>query len=421
MEFKNTSFAENIPRLHRAYRSAKRSKKPIALVITEYDSWHYEVADLYADLIHYFTKQGEDISNQIYSLAPKCCEVYREIIRKEKSCVVVKSMIRLGNSKISRFSILNLETTCRFVHDFITCLSPDDCAAAMEVKDLLRKIGFHVILFKFRNVPGYNIYEAAIDEALRDLDDEERFPVNFNHLSDKIYYSRGRSDVPVYLNGVKIHEFDTPCEYSDTKALLCPGCFKAITFGRDDESQIYVKTEEAEIFDDLDKVSTPRGFTHHTRHCLSPFPKEGICKVVTNQQQYSIKRLALLSKKDAHWDFALVDDSFFRDGDGIVYAYVNNGIPASYVAFLRKDIPNHGSTYVIWDLYTLMPYRRRGLATAVLDYGIEELGINREYLPVSLPLTKYSRNIIPKTSTKYLMGRGGKLYDRETSSIPVKH
>lgn len=385
-------------------------------MITDYDHWHYDDTDIYKDIVRYFTEQKEDISNEIYCPDHECHLTYAWVIRKEKTCVVVETLIQLKDQKISRYSIRNLETTFNLVHDFISCLSPKDRWATMKIKNLLNDIGFHVVLFKFRDKLHYNVKEIAITELMNRSNSENELQVTFGILSDstcKCEYL-GSFYVPVYLNGINIYKLKEACEYFDKKAFLCPGCFKAVTFGRDDESHAYVKACNVSVFEKLKRVSTPRGFTHHTRHCQSAFPKDGICKVVTDQQQYVIKKLARLSQKDAGWDFALVDDSFFREGDGTVYTYVMNGIPLSYIAFRKEDIPNHGSVYVIWDLYTLIPYRRQGLATSILDHGIKELNVNREYLPVSFPVTNYSSNIIRNASARYLMGRGGALFSRET-------
>lgn len=40
MNFQSTYFAENIPELHRAYRSARGSEKPIALLVADWDGWY---------------------------------------------------------------------------------------------------------------------------------------------------------------------------------------------------------------------------------------------------------------------------------------------------------------------------------------------------------------------------------------------
>lgn len=224
----------------------------------------------------------------------------------------------------------------------------------------------------------------------------------------------GRFDVPVYLNGVKVYESNETCDYSDKKAFLCPGCFKAVTFGRDDKAHPYVKAQPTPAFDELERVSTSRGFRLHTRRCHPAFPQDGISRVVTDQQQYTVKKLAYLSKRDARWDSTLVQSSFFKEEVGTAFVYVRDRVPVSYVAFRREDIPDHGSTCVIWDLFTLPPYRNQGLATSVLNHGIKELTIDREYLPVSLPYRECSKNILQKASTKYVIDRWGFQYNRET-------
>ncbi len=414
MQFRYPYFAENIPRLHRAYRSARRSKRPIALVITEYDS-QYEDRDMYGDTIRYFTEQREGISDQIYSPERRCVETYAEVIRKEKTCVVVERMIRIEDGKISRFSIRNLETTHDLVHDFITCIPEHDRWAVPEITALLTDIGFHVVLFEFRGGPHGNFEEEVFARAIRDrmhsVDREKEMQIAHCTLSDSTERYTGWFDVPVYLNGVEVYEFHELCEYSDTKAFVCPGCFKAVTFGRDDEAHNYVQTEPVQVFDELDRVSTLRGFAHHARRCHPAFPHDGIFEVVTDQQQYTVKQLALLSRRDGRWDFPLVDDSSFRGDVGTVFVYVRDRVPVSYVAFRRKNVPDHGPTDIIWDLFTLPPYRRQGLATAVLNHGIEELKLDRDYLPVSLPVTEYSEKIVRNASTRCIMDRYGILYD----------
>ena len=239
-------------------------------------------------------------------------------------------------------------------------------------------------------------------------------PVTFCVLSDSTERYAGDFDVPVYLNGERVYVFHDACDYPDKKALLCPGCLRAVTFGRDDEAHTYVRACAVPMFDELKGVSTPRGFAHHARRCVPAFSRDGIARVETGRQQYAVRQLARLSRRDARWDFPLVDNGFFEDGAGTVYVQVVDGAPVSYVAFRRQEIPGVGPSHVVWDLFTLPPYRGQGHATSVLDHGIGELGIDRDRLPVSLPVTEYSENIVRRASTKYILGRWGGLFDRET-------
>src|SRR5512143_461206 len=153
MHFQSTYFAENIPELHRAYRSARRSGRPVALLVTGWDDW-YDESDIYRDTIQYFTERGEDISDQVYYPERRCCDTYAQVLREERTCVVVDAMIRVDDSKISRFSIRNLETTRDLVHDFITCIPSRDRWALPEIRDLLDRTGFCVVLFEFQRSPG---------------------------------------------------------------------------------------------------------------------------------------------------------------------------------------------------------------------------------------------------------------------------
>ncbi len=417
MHFQDPYFADNIPRLHHAYRSARRSGRPIALLVTDWDHWYAE-NDIFRDTIRYFTERGEDISDQVYHPQPRCCDMYAQVLREERTCVVVDAMIRVEDMRISRFSIRNLETTRDLVHDVITCIALKDRWAVPEIERLLAGIGFHVVLFEFRGNPCHDRGWMGTGGATGDpagLPSREReMPVTFCMLSDSIERYAGKFDVPVYLNGERVYVFHDACDYPDKKALLCPGCLGAVTFGWDDEAHPYVKAWPAPVFAELQGVSTPRGFAHHARRCAPAFSRDGIARVVTERQQYAITQLARLSRRDARWDFPLVDDGFFEDGAGTVYVRVVDGAPVSYAAFRRQEIPGTGPAHVVWDLFTLSPYRGRGLATSVLDHGIGELGMDRERLPVSLPVTEYSKNIIRNASTKYILGRGGGLFDRGT-------
>jgi GNAT superfamily N-acetyltransferase len=417
MHFQLTYFAENIPELHRAYRSARGSGKPIALLVTGWDDW-YDESDIYRDTIRYFAERGEDISDQVYYPERRCCDMYAQVLREERTCVVVDAMIRVEGQKISPFSIRNLETTRDLVHDFITCIPTKDRWALPEIRDLLDRIGFRVVLFEFQRNRRHDRGETGMWDAPGDMvgaaGREEEMQVVHCMLSDSTDRYVGDFDVLVYLNGERVYVFHESCDYPDKKTLVCPGCFRAVTFGRDEGSHTYVKAWPVQVFDELNGVSTLRGFGHHARRCAPAFSRDGISRVVTDRQQYAVKQLARLSKRDAGWDFPLVDAAFFEEGAGTVYVNVVDGVPVSYVAFRREEIPGAGPAHVIWDLFTLPPYRGRGYATSILDHGIADLGINRERLPVSLPVTEYSRNIIRNASTKYLLGRGGGLFDRET-------
>lgn len=417
MHFQSTYFAENIPELHRAYRSARGSGRPIALLVAEWDDW-YDESDIYRDTIRYFTERGEDISDQVYYPERRCCDTFARVLREERTCVVVDAMIRVDDPRISRFSVRNLETTRDLVHDFITCIPTKDRWALPEIRELLDRTGFHVVLFEFPRSPGqdrgrtgmWDVPGAMAGAAGR----EGEMQVVHCMLSDSPDRYVGDFDVPVYLNGERVYVFHESCDYPDKKALVCPGCFRAVTFGRDEGSHPYVKAWPVQVFDELKGVSTFRGFAQHARRCHPAFSRDGISRVVTGRQRYAVRQLARLSKRDARWDFPLVDDEFFEGGAGTAYVDVVDGVPVSYVAFRRQEIPGAGPAHVIWDLFTLPPYRGRGYATSILDHGIADLGINREHLPVSLPVTEYSRNIVQNASTKYILGRGGGLFDRET-------
>lgn len=422
MLFHYDDLAEITSRFHREYRSTRRSKKPIALLITNPEPW-CEARDIYEKTIRYFSELGEDISDHVYTLDPECTEEYARIIRKEKTCVAVDKIIQIKDRKISRFSIRNLETTHGSVHDFITCISNYDRWAIPEIKNMLTDIGFHVVLYEFRVDPHHNFKKAAIARVIDDttnprirakeLEITWQWLSDPKDLSDLIELKRHRCDIPVFLNKVQVHKSHQHCEYDDTRALLCPGCLKAVTFGKDKKAHKYVKTRPVEEFDELDRVSTCGGFAHHTRLCRPAFPQDGISKVVTDPQRYIVKKLGKLSKSNGGWTFPSVDEDFFAEGKGTVYVYVRDRAPVSYAAFHRQDIPCHGSADIIWDLYTLPPYRGRGLATSVLDHGIEELKINRECLPVSLPPSKHSKRIIWKASTKDIIDVDGTVTQRD--------
>lgn len=415
MHFRDPYFATNIPRLHRAYRSARRSGQPVVLLVTAWDDW-YDESDIYRNTIRYFTERGEEISDQVYCPQPGCCDMYARVLREERTCLVVDAMIRVGDTRISRFSIRNLETTRDLVHDVITCIPRKDRWALPEIERLLDRTGFRVVLFGFRDDPRHDHARTAdlFSAAAGHPNGEEEMPVTFCMLSDSMERYAGDFDVPVYLNGVQVYVFHDACDYPDKKVLLCPGCLRAVTFGRDKDAHPYVKAWPAPVFEEMKGVRTPRGFAHHARRCVPAFSRDGIARVETGRQQYAVRQLARLSRRDAGWDFPLVDEGSFKDGVGTVYVQVVDGAPVSYVAFRRQEIPGAGPAHVVWDLFTLPPYRGQGYATSVLDHGIGELGIDRERLPVSLPVTKYSENIVRRASTKYILGRGGGLFDRET-------
>ena len=417
MLFHYHDIAEILTRLHREYRSARRSKKPIALLITNPEPW-CEDRDIYEKTIRYFTEQGEDISHIIYRLRPRRVEAYAKVIRKEKTCVVVDRMIQIENGEISRSSIRNLEETHELVHNFITCISRDDRRAIPEIQDRLNRIGFNVVLFEFRRNTRNSCGTRAIERVMNDTNPGNRemeIIIASQELPGEPELYAGTYGVPVYLNGVKIYESHEACDYLDKMVLLCPGCFKAVTFGRDDEAHPFEKARPVGVgeLDELDRVSTKRGFAHHTRLCRPAFPQDGISKVVTDRQQTMVIQLARLSKGEQPGDFQMVDASFFKGGEGTAYVYVKDRAPISFVAFRRLDIPGLGSTHVLWFLFTLPYYRSQKLATSVLNHGIQDLKINRERLPVLLPLTEFSKNIIRNASTRSIIDDDGSVIPRD--------
>lgn len=91
---------------------------------------------------------------------------------------------------------------------------------------------------------------------------------------------------------------------------------------------------------------------------------------------------------------------------------MENNLPKGYVAFYRLNLDQFGEIYVLWDLYTFPAFRKKGIATKLIQYGIKVLKINKDYFGVSFPVRKVAHNIVLNNAGKYILAVEGNRYQK---------
>jgi GNAT superfamily N-acetyltransferase len=192
--------------------------------------------------------------------------------------------------------------------------------------------------------------------------------------------------------------------------LVCPRCLKDINFGRWNENEEWeFRSDDTFASSELD-IRSKSEYFEHIDNCPSYF-NDGINKVdyASNSQCFKIiERLAKWSRRATRWDTQQVCETDFITDDRpvIAYVYKDEVGPISYVAYREFPIPLDGKDTLAmccWDIFTFSEFRRRGYATQLLEYSLDDLKIDRSLLPLSYPVTKDSCEIIKRIAKDKLL------------------
>ena len=229
--------------------------------------------------------------------------------------------------------------------------------------------------------------------------------------------------IPVKMGEHHIMDWEAGAARPFNVLLLCPKCSLSSHLGKYDNEDEYgyededtIKCEHTLMCQSIDE------YNQHIEDCDSPFTK-GINKVdsqSTPVEYQFVVDFAKWSRRDAEWDFPLVGKQDLETGKTIAFVYVNEVGPVSYIAFQSQQFkfkPIKGEAFVLWDMYTYPKFRRNGIATELINCGIDDLRVDRSYIPVSYPWNEKSKGIIKNLSSdKVLAVTGGPncyLYDKD--------
>jgi len=189
------------------------------------------------------------------------------------------------------------------------------------------------------------------------------------------------------------------------KIFICPNCFKSIHLGKysPDDKWSYEDEDTIRCRHTLN-YKTVKGFLNHVNRCETTL-NQGINRIDLRSPRinhFIVHQLANWAKKETRWDIQQVIEGDFRDDKVVAYIFKNQVGPIGYIAFRAKEfgLENiEGWRFILWDLFVFPPFRKQGIATNLLNHGIQDLGIDASLLPVSFPYRDKAKNIIKDAST----------------------
>ena len=208
------------------------------------------------------------------------------------------------------------------------------------------------------------------------------------------------------------------CDWLQAKIYACPSCFKTVLLGRDSLVEKYIFKKSKSTFSFLrgwiklihvfetENIRTEEDFKKHHTTCVDETKKDGIYKVRSLKQKKIAANFAFYSHLDQCIDSPVLDENSFTEPIE-VYLYIEHNTPQGYIAFWKKDLILEGTSkqvFVLWDLYTFPEFRRKGIATKLLDFGVRDLDIDTDIFTVSLPITIASAKMAVKRSTRDVLG-----------------
>lgn len=154
---------------------------------------------------------------------------------------------------------------------------------------------------------------------------------------------------------------------------------------------------------------TENEFKGHIQTC-PPVLNPGINRISSNSNEKShnlIDTFSRLSKNECGWSQQVYKSDFSYGDNVVAYVFVNEVGPVAYVAFRAKNFDTEslkGRHYVLWDLFTFPKFRRQGLATTLVNHGIDDLGIDVSLFSASMPLKNNSKHIVRNIYGGRIMG-----------------
>jgi len=344
---------------------------------------------------------------------------------QDKKLVVYDSLISYGMRKDGRLYKdykLQCEKIFELGYSVISYAPPYRIKNKLKrVINELHNIGFMVEII-FENIPQEKInylgFNTTPSVKAKSLYDRARKLIKVS-LSNEVPFNEPRYDyVPIYLGNTYVAKLDlndkrtTRSGWWETKILICPNCFKSITLGRDHENVDFLYDSHRAYFgyNEL-KVKSERGFKQHIKRCKPAFAGDGIWEVENEKQKEIAEKFARFSRREAGWDFPLITTESFNEG-AKAFIFVDNGLPKGYVAFNRLNLDQFGEIYVLWDVYSFPAFRKKGIATKLIQYGINVLKIDKDYFGVSFPVRKVAHNIVLNNVGKYILAVEGNSYQK---------
>jgi len=140
-------------------------------------------------------------------------------------------------------------------------------------------------------------------------------------------------------------------------------------------------------------VSDEIEYKHHISKCKPVFSSDGNQDVKTDQQQEIAIQFAIFSKNETGKDYRSVTKKMFNEGLR-AFIFVDKYHPIGFIPFKKVVLEDLREIYVVCDMFTFPKFRGRGIASDLLNFGIEQLKIDRKNIACTFPVEKSAQNII---------------------------
>ncbi len=363
---------------------------------------------------------------------------------KNYDVVIYEELLRANRRKNGQLTAKS-KKECQILHDSgCSIISAIGCNPKTNNKGIIKelnKLGFNVIEVypkdRTLGIESIRLYGIGSTKAIDLFNRINEIPdISFVDQSDEdLEHKKPLSYViPIYMDNEKIYEIENFLGYGweHSKVLICPHCYGRVTLGKNEGEKLYSYkpfSNIPEYYSTL-HIKNEKGFKIHMGKCPPAFEGDGFFEVITDKQKNIIDEICYLSKHEAGWDSRLINKEYYDKGQK-VFVYAKNNIPLGYVAFRKKKFIveqehkhifnlsneiNGIETYVLWDLYTFPFFRKKRIASYLIEYAKNKLNLDGDYLAVSMPVTSSAKELIIDSTNKYFIGyrdRGYLIIEKE--------
>lgn len=217
-------------------------------------------------------------------------------------------------------------------------------------------------------------------------------------------YNTNRNDVDVYIKDVKVLTLSNmfALDGFEYKICYCPYCFKSVTLIREKDNNFAFQEEFSNTvgyYTNLE-IKTEDDFYLHVSQCINPFKKAGIYSSYRKIVQHIVSELSHFSMIESKWDCTVTNSEILKE-DCKAFLYIKQDIPVGFISFYPCNIKDYGFRMVLWEVYVLPTFRKRGIASQLLHTSISRLKIRHDEIFVKPPITDDGRYFLNKNDTIY--------------------
>lgn len=176
------------------------------------------------------------------------------------------------------------------------------------------------------------------------------------------------------------------------KICICPNCFATVHLSRNSCKFGWSspKEERIGVFHELSKkYVTEDRFLDHCNSC-EPILNPGINCIDVNSSErlwQLVEMFSYFAKMDEgrsrYDDARRIYPNDYMNGNLVAYVYNSNIGPISFAIFKEINYEEFGGKLpLLWDTYTFPNYRNHGYASEIIEFAIEDLGLDRSMFPI---------------------------------------